>query len=179
MPVDMKKHIAEAARRLIDEKQVKKLTVKDIVEECQVTRQTFYYHFEDLPDLIRWVLTEEFENTLQEALSQDMGFEGGIRRFLEITVGKRKNIEKVLATNYSETIQELLLEHMRKYFLKLIEDKNLFPDASRLRLKVIVNYYMYAVAGIVRNWDMLKTDDFDAVAHEIYLLSTGKIHLDE
>ena len=44
--MDMKEVIASAARKLILEKKVKKLTVKDIVEECQITRQAFYYHFE-------------------------------------------------------------------------------------------------------------------------------------
>ena len=39
--MDMKEIIAEAARKLILEKKVKKLTVKDIVEECQITRQAF------------------------------------------------------------------------------------------------------------------------------------------
>ena len=48
----MKKTIAEAASNLLFEKKVKKLTVKDIVEECHITRQAFYYHFEDIPDLI-------------------------------------------------------------------------------------------------------------------------------
>lgn len=50
MSVEMKEIIAESARTLIFEKRVKKLTVKDIVEECNITRQTFYYHFEDIPD---------------------------------------------------------------------------------------------------------------------------------
>ena len=58
MPTDMKETIADAAKRLLMEKHVKKLTVKDIVEECQITRQAFYYHFEDIPDLFRWILEE-------------------------------------------------------------------------------------------------------------------------
>lgn len=48
--MDMKEVIASAARKLILEKKVKKLTVKDIVEECQITRQAFYYHFEGIPE---------------------------------------------------------------------------------------------------------------------------------
>ena len=51
MAEDMKKEIAEAARILLIEKGVKKLTVKDIVEECHITRQTFYYYFENIPEL--------------------------------------------------------------------------------------------------------------------------------
>ncbi len=36
MPGNTKDTIAEAARKLVKEKQIKKLTVKDIVEECQI-----------------------------------------------------------------------------------------------------------------------------------------------
>ena len=66
MAIDMKKTIAEAASNLLFEKKVKKLTVKDIVEECHITRQAFYYHFEDIPDLIQWVLYQEMEIVLEE-----------------------------------------------------------------------------------------------------------------
>lgn len=44
MAVDTKELIAEAVKRLLMQKKVKKLTVKDIVDECSITRQTFYYH---------------------------------------------------------------------------------------------------------------------------------------
>lgn len=43
LPVDMKELIAEAARTLLTDHHVKKLTVKDIVEQCHITRQAFYY----------------------------------------------------------------------------------------------------------------------------------------
>ena len=41
MPVDMKKKIAEAALRLLTEKKARKLTVKDIVEECHIYHRYF------------------------------------------------------------------------------------------------------------------------------------------
>lgn len=41
MPADMKRQIAEATRTLLMDRRVKKLTVKDIVEECHITRQRF------------------------------------------------------------------------------------------------------------------------------------------
>ena len=69
MTQDMKKTIAAAAKKLILEKPNKKLTVKDIVDECQITRQTFYYHFKDIPELFRWILKQDEENLLHEVES--------------------------------------------------------------------------------------------------------------
>lgn len=67
MTNDMKEKIAKAARKLLVEKSGKKLTVTDIVEECQITRQAFYYHFEDIPELFRWALEKDTQRMLQEA----------------------------------------------------------------------------------------------------------------
>ena len=45
---------------------VEKITVKEIVEACGVTRQTFYRNFQDKYDLINWyfdkILLESFEH---------------------------------------------------------------------------------------------------------------------
>ena len=56
MTIGTEELIVQAVERLLMQKKVKKLTVKDIVEECGITRQTFYYHFRDIPDLLKWVV---------------------------------------------------------------------------------------------------------------------------
>ena len=78
MPVDMKEVIAQAAMKLLIEKHAKKLTVKDIVEECHITRQTFYYHFADIPEMFRWILEQQGQRALLEAKAQ-AGGEKGLR----------------------------------------------------------------------------------------------------
>lgn len=56
MPANIKHSIAKASKKLMKNNNSRKLTVKDIVEECHITRQAFYYHFEDISDLMRWML---------------------------------------------------------------------------------------------------------------------------
>ena len=68
--MDMKEIIAEAARKLILEKKVKKLTVKDIVEECQITRQAFLLPFEGIPDLIQWSIKQGTRRLLEACKEQ-------------------------------------------------------------------------------------------------------------
>ena len=70
MPDDRKELIAAAAGRLLLRRDGKKLTVTDIVNECHITRQTFYYHFRDIPDLLKWVLERNTDQLLKETLAQ-------------------------------------------------------------------------------------------------------------
>lgn len=36
-----------------------KITVSEIITDCNVNRKTFYYHFEDIYDLLKWMLEQE------------------------------------------------------------------------------------------------------------------------
>ena len=52
MPVTTKDSIAAAFLDVASKKSIDKVTVKDVVEACGITRQTFYYHFRDMMDVI-------------------------------------------------------------------------------------------------------------------------------
>ena len=60
MPVNVKNLIAETFVKLSDEKNIDKITVKDIVEACGISRQAFYYHFRDKYDLVNWIFYVDF-----------------------------------------------------------------------------------------------------------------------
>ena len=54
-----KRLMADALKRLMAQKPLNKITIRQITEDCGVNRQTFYYHFEDIYDLMRWMFRQE------------------------------------------------------------------------------------------------------------------------
>ena len=52
-----KEILAESFKELADKKSVDRITVKDIVENCDYSTATFYRHFKDKYDLIAWYHT--------------------------------------------------------------------------------------------------------------------------
>ena len=44
--------IAYGLKELVKTKALNKITISDITEKCGINRQTFYYHFADMMDLI-------------------------------------------------------------------------------------------------------------------------------
>ena len=56
--------IARTLIELLDEKPMSKVTVKDIVERCGVNRNTFYYHFHDIPEVVEYVLKRKWDEIL-------------------------------------------------------------------------------------------------------------------
>ena len=61
MPSFTRKAIMDAFMQLLNERPVNKIAVKDIVERCGINRNTFYYHFQDLPSLIEAIAKEEVD----------------------------------------------------------------------------------------------------------------------
>lgn len=59
--------LTDAFWALLEEKPYKKITVRDIVDRCQVNRNTFYYHFEGIPSLLKQAIY-----TLEEAVLDDV-----------------------------------------------------------------------------------------------------------
>lgn len=122
MPIDMKDRIADAARRLITDKNVKKLTVKDIVNECHITRQAFYYHFESIPDLFRWTLEREMQKILQEMRAQETP-EKGMRYFFLVVLNAAPYIKKGMQSNYREEFTQLMIQYVYRFFEQRIDPR--------------------------------------------------------
>lgn len=64
-PSETKLLMAEALKRLIKDRPFSKITVQDIVAECSINRNTFYYHFENNYDLLSFVYEQEVQNIVE------------------------------------------------------------------------------------------------------------------
>ena len=74
-----KEALAKAFAELLEKRSIDKVTVKDIVAACGVNRQTFYYHFRDIYDLMEWALTAEIEKYTRQHLSAGMGWQEQVK----------------------------------------------------------------------------------------------------
>ena len=173
MPANMKKMIAEAAHTLLTEKKVKKLTVKDIVEECHITRQSFYYHFEDIPDLLHWILEQETEQMIQEARGRQKA-EEGLRYFFRMAVTAAPYVRKTIHSHYGEEIERLLQQQICRLLALGIEETGLYRGCSLRERELVVRYHSQAVIGILHGWTEEDTQNLDQIVHVVYCMITGQ-----
>ena len=60
--------IIDSFIRLLEARPVNRISVKDIVEDCGINRNTFYYHFADIPALVDALLKAEAETLAHSVL---------------------------------------------------------------------------------------------------------------
>ena len=61
-----REEIKRSCLRLLEEKPYNQITVRDITESCGVNRNSFYYHFADIPTLISEIIRDEAERLIAE-----------------------------------------------------------------------------------------------------------------
>lgn len=71
MPNFTEMAIKKTFMKLLNERPLNQITVKDIVEECGINRNSFYYHFQDIPALIEEIVTEEADRIIKKYPSID------------------------------------------------------------------------------------------------------------
>lgn len=59
-----KKAIKESFLKLLNEKPMSRITVRDIVEDCGINRNSFYYHYQDIPALLESIVEEATAETI-------------------------------------------------------------------------------------------------------------------
>ncbi len=71
---DTKQKMADALRIFIKDKPFSKITVGDIVTACSMNRNSFYYHFGNMYDLLYWTYNQSIQKILSQYLnsSQDI-----------------------------------------------------------------------------------------------------------
>ncbi len=52
--------------KLLNEKPLNKISVKDIVEDCGINRNSFYYHFQDIPTLLEEIIAEQTAEIIEK-----------------------------------------------------------------------------------------------------------------
>ena len=69
MPNFTEKAIKQAFSELVNERPLSKIKVKDIVERCGINRNSFYYHYADLPALVDSIISEEVDKLTDGSVS--------------------------------------------------------------------------------------------------------------
>ena len=144
---------------LLEEKPLDKITVKDVVERCDINRGTFYYYYTDIFELAEDI----FETELQQITSQHRSYDSWQQAFLEATQlaqQSKRQIFHVLHTRNREKLEQdlyRLADHMMRDFVDLQAQGLSVPEED---CAFIARFYSAALVGMTLRWlaDGMKGD---------------------
>ncbi len=120
MEKGVKDQIADAMWNLCRKKDPGKVTVKDLVTECNVSRQIFYYYYQDIYDVVAYILERDLESAANESLKMDYGVEPAAN-FLGYIIERKDLIQRGLNSKLRAEIEHMLSQTIRKYVKVMME----------------------------------------------------------
>lgn len=140
-------------KTLMLKKPMNKITVSELVEECGINRKTFYYHFEDIYDMLRKMLKQDIEAIFSRGdLIEDhdliinlvldyMEQNKVILKNMLSCVG-RAELDSFLNSNVNKTIYSLVCEVEQKQNLSVGDEYKRF----------LADFFTRAVSGVLIDW---------------------------
>ena len=121
MPVDMKGVIAEAFLKMIQRNGLDKITVKALIEECHISRQTFYYHFQDIMDVLEWSMGQTVEHLVKKSLQAE-DLHSALQIFVSFSVENFPMLQKLMDSQRRAQIERMLMDGMVTYLQELSQN---------------------------------------------------------
>lgn len=146
-----KRALADALKQLMEVKPIAKITVKNLVELCKVNRQTFYYHFDDVYDLLEWV----FEEDANRALPKEVIYEHWQEDVLIFFQYLYDNSTFALNVYHSDSRRYMLgylkgrLESCIRSFADIVSEG---MNIDKQDYDFVIEFYTNGVIGLISQW---------------------------
>lgn len=161
-----KRQLSVSLQKLLAEKQLDKITIQDLVNEAQVSRKTFYYHFQDIYDLLEWTLVEEGKKLLAEGRGED-GWKYNLWNVFQYLHSHKAVIMNVYRAQRDGA---LLRRHVASLILPLLEqDFDSQPGHERVTeedRQFLLDLYSHGIVEFFYRWigDGMKPDPEQTMA---------------
>lgn len=146
-----KEAISEAFWQILEEKPFNKITVHDIVERCQVNRNTFYYHFADIPALTEYSAKELTDQILQKHFDP-----GSPLSCITPIVKECLKRKKACLHLYRSVQREVFIRYLNDasyYFVNCYLERTEDTHAlSQEDCKTLAHFYKCLLSGLILDW---------------------------
>ncbi len=167
-----KRAIVDAFQQILEETPINKITVKSIVERCGINRNTFYYYFTGIPELVEYHLTA-MADQLIDSFDQPV-LEEELQRIVRYFAQRKKSVLHI----YRYYPREEFIRFLDKIAAYIVE-KNMDratkdTPISEEGFTILTRYYKSVMIGNLLDWLEARMDyDMEATVTRLCELMSG------
>lgn len=151
MPNRTKEMLAESLMKLLARRTLDKITIQDIVDDCGYNRQTFYYHFHDIYDLIDWIFAAQTQELIEKCRACG-SLDVGVEAVIAYMRGNRRLILNILRSVNGEKLLDNLYRSAQSIVLSALENHPGVQELSTEYRGLVAEAFKYALAGLLIDW---------------------------
>ena len=165
MPNFTKNAIKTSFLKLLDEYPLSKISVRTIVEDCGINRNTFYYHYQDIPTLIKEIVKDDI-STLISKYPTVSSLDECVNLVFKFSLENKRAVLHIY-NSVNRDIYEKYVMNICEYLVKTYFDTVLPKDAaSDFERDVAVRFFKCELFGLTFDW--ISNGMRDDIIEEIY-----------
>jgi len=142
--------LADSIVELMEDTELEKITVQQIVDNCNVTRQTFYRYFYDKYQLVNWIFQSEVEEIIHQSSLSDP-WEDVLARMLKKMKDKKSFYHNILHSDSQTYLQNLIIDYTRSAYEKEIEKRGNLEKVDK-NMEFSLQFNSFGAVGSIFNW---------------------------
>ena len=158
MPNFTKMAIQDTFIKLLSEKPLNQISVKSIVDECGINRNTFYYHFQDIPALLESIAVEQADKLIHDHRSAE-----SFDECLDVVMRHIRENRKALYHIYNSLSRDVFEDYLMRicdytvteYMRTLSSQRNIDERDRRILARFLRNFCF----GMYMAWVRSGIDD--------------------
>ena len=151
-----KQALAAALKELMAQKPIENITIHDLTEHCGIRRQTFYYHFEDVYDLLRWMFQEEGIALLEQQKGAILWQEGLLQLFRYIEENRAVCLCELKSVGRKE-LKRFFEADIHAIIYRTVEQLGnevgaIQAGVTKDDVDLLTHFYVLACVGLLESW---------------------------
>ena len=174
-----KAQLREGLAHLMLEKSIKEITVKELVDEVDINRSTFYLHYADIYQMLQQIEEEALENITHMLEEYPVDFSNNestlefVTKFFSILDSDKDLCRALLGPHGDMAFVEQIENLLAETFLKQLPDR--FPKNDP-DIKYPYAFILNGCVGLIRTWlSSPQSESPEQVARLIYHLIENTI----
>ncbi len=161
MPKKTKEALVNAFLELVKEEPFDKITVTDLVEKCNISRQTFYYHFDDIQRMLEWAFDSETKAVCALTDSDDLSSneERYIEFFNRYDTMLRKTLNSVKFINIFNLIEKSFYDCITFYVSSIRNDEQNIGK----NVEYVISYTAGAYTALIIKTIQSEKSDYETI----------------
>ena len=170
-----KQILEESLKKLMLQKPLDKITIRDLTEDCDISRMAFYYHFKDIYDLVEWSCLEDATRALAGKKTYDTWSEGLVQIFDAVYENKPFILNAYRCISRDQ-IESFLFHLTSDLLMNVVEEKAEGTSISEEDRRFIADFYKYSFVGVMLDWIKKgMKENYHEIVNDICITMSGNI----
>ncbi len=136
---------------MLNEKPLKQITIKDIVSECNINRNTFYYYYGDIYELLSEIFQNELEIAIEE-YNNNLSWEEGFLFATKFALENKRAVYHVYHSLQREELENYIYNVAGNVMKNYVNNIDLDIKAKERDKNLIISFYQSALTTMVIKW---------------------------